>query len=54
MPPINISFINNYLPLAGGIMTGNLSLTTVSGLNPLYISSTNANANNCIQLIMHI
>jgi hypothetical protein len=41
--------LNNYLLLSGGTMTGVLNLTGVVN-NPLYIRSTNASANNCIQI----
>ena len=39
-----------YLQLTGGTLSGNLNLTTSGGNNPLYISSTNVSANNCIQI----
>lgn len=41
---------SKYLQLSGGTMTGDLSLSTAGGNDPLYISSTNANANNCIKI----
>jgi len=42
--------LGSYLPLNGGIMTGQTQLSTASGNNPLYISSTSTSANNCIQI----
>ncbi len=39
-----------YLKLTGGTMTGQLILSTSTGTNPLYITSTATNANNCIQI----
>ena len=40
----------NFLPLSGGTLTGNILLSTTSGNNPFYISSTSTTANNCIQI----
>ena len=41
---------SSYLPLTGGTLTGQLILSTASGNNPLYITSTSTTANNCIQI----
>jgi hypothetical protein len=41
---------STYLALAGGTMTGALTLTTTSGNNQLVISSTASGGNNCIQI----
>jgi hypothetical protein len=35
---------------SGGTITGQLILSTTTGTNPLYITSTNATANNCINI----
>ncbi len=39
-----------FLQLTGGTLTGQLILSTASGNNPLYITSTSTTANNCIQI----
>ena len=41
---------SKYLQLAGGTMTGGITLTTTTGNNPIYITSTITNANNCLQI----
>jgi len=40
----------NFLKLIGGTMTGQLILSTTTGNNPLYITSTSTTANNCINI----
>ena len=40
----------NFLPFTAGVLTGQLTLSTVSGNNPIYITSTSTTANNCIQI----
>ena len=40
----------NFLKLIGGTMTGQLVLSTTTGDNPLYITSTSTTANNCINI----
>jgi hypothetical protein len=39
-----------FLPFTAGVLTGQLTLSTVSGNNPIYITSTSTTANNCIQI----
>ena len=41
---------SKYLALSGGTMTQQLQLSTSSGTNPIYITSTNTSANNAIRI----
>ena len=47
---ITTNINTNYLKLAGGTLSGQLTLSTASGNNPIYISSTNSGGNNCINI----
>ena len=49
---VNFNQLNscNFLLKSGGTMTGQLVLSKTDGINPLYITSTATNANNCIQI----